>query len=106
MLEERADLEHREYWIWSPEDTQRYFFAGGGREGEFDALWSVAIASDRKFDRAIAAGTYAGAGGVSAILLRAESQSSAPLDAGRGGICPRLNCSWRVPGQPDQMPRT
>ena len=67
MLEERADLEHREYWIWSPEDTQRYFFAGGGREGEFDALWSVAIASDRKFDRAIAAGTYAGAGGVSQL---------------------------------------
>src|SRR5262249_74810 len=31
-LEERADLGHREFWIWSREDTQRYFLAGGGRE--------------------------------------------------------------------------
>ena len=69
MLEERADLEHREYWIWSREDTYRYFRAGGGREDEFDALWSVAIASDRKFDRAIAAGTYAGAGGGISYLV-------------------------------------
>jgi SAM-dependent methyltransferase len=69
MLEERADLEHREYWIWSREDTYRFFLAGGGRENEFDALWSVAIASDRKFDRAIAAGTYAGAGGGISYLV-------------------------------------
>ena len=69
MLEERADLEHREYWIWSREDTYRYFLAGGGREDEFDALWSVAIASDRKFDKAIAAGTYAGAGGGISYLV-------------------------------------
>src|SRR5262249_7432347 len=62
-LEERADLGHREFWIWSREDTQRYFLAGGGREAEFDALWSVAIASDRKFDQAIAERSYAGAGG-------------------------------------------
>jgi SAM-dependent methyltransferase len=69
MLEERADLKHRDFWVWSREDTQRYFLAGGGREGEFDALWSVAIAGDRKFDQAIAAGTYAGAGGVISYLV-------------------------------------
>jgi len=62
-LEERADLKHRGFWLWSREDTYRYFLAGDGREGEFDALWSLAIASDRKFDKAIAEGTYAGAGG-------------------------------------------
>src|SRR5262245_33315012 len=62
-LEERADLKHRGFWIWSREDTYRYFLAGDGREGEFDALWSLAIASDRKFDKAIAEGTYSGAGG-------------------------------------------
>ena len=69
MLEERADLKHRGFWIWSREDTHRYFLAGGGRDGEFDALWSVAIASDRKFDQAIAEGTYAGAGGGISYLV-------------------------------------
>jgi hypothetical protein len=59
MLEERGDLEHRGFWLWSREDTHRYFLAGGGREGDFDALWSVAIGSDRKFDQAIAERTYA-----------------------------------------------
>jgi SAM-dependent methyltransferase len=69
MLEERADLKDREFWVWSREDTHRYFLAGGGREDEFDALWSVAIANDRKFDEAIAAGTYAGAGGGITYLI-------------------------------------
>jgi SAM-dependent methyltransferase len=69
MLEERADLKGREFWIWNQGDTHRYFLAGGGREGEFDALWSVAIANDRKFDQAIAAGTYAGAGGGISYLV-------------------------------------
>jgi hypothetical protein len=69
MLEERADLEHREFWLWSREDTHRYFLAGGGREEDFDALWSVAIASDRKFDQAIAERTYAGAGGDISYLV-------------------------------------
>jgi hypothetical protein len=69
MLEERADLEHREFWLWSREDTHRYFLAGGGREEDFDALWSVAIASDRKFDQAIAERTYAGAGGGISYLV-------------------------------------
>jgi SAM-dependent methyltransferase len=69
MLEERADFKNREFWVWNREDTHRYFLAGGGREGEFDALWSVAIASDRKFDQAIDAGTYAGAGGGISYLV-------------------------------------
>jgi SAM-dependent methyltransferase len=69
MLEERADLKHRGYWIWSRADTLRYFLAGGGREAEFDALWSVAIVSDRKFDQAIAERTYAGAGGCISYLV-------------------------------------
>jgi SAM-dependent methyltransferase len=69
MLEERADLKDREFWVWSREDTHRYFLAGGGREDEFDVLWSVAIANDRKFDEAIAAGTYTGAGGGITYLI-------------------------------------
>jgi len=79
MLEERADLKGREFWIWNQEDTHRYFLAGGGREGEFDALWSVAIANDRKFDQAIAAGTYAGAGGgISYLVAGRKPEPSAP----------------------------
>ena len=81
MLEERADLKHREFWIWSREDTHRYFLAGGGREGEFDALWSVAIASDRKFDQAIAAETYTGAGGGISYLVAARKPELSPSDA-------------------------
>ena len=59
MLEEHADLKQRDFWIWSRDDTHRYFLAGGGREDEFDALWSVAIGGIDRFDKAIAARTYA-----------------------------------------------
>jgi ubiquinone/menaquinone biosynthesis C-methylase UbiE len=62
-LEERSDFKHRGFWNWSLEDTRRYFLAGGGREGEFDALWLVAIDGNDKFDKAIADRTYAGTGG-------------------------------------------
>ncbi len=61
-VEERADFKHRDFWIWSREDTRRFFLAGGGRVGEFDALWSVAIVGNDKFDKAIAERTYVGAG--------------------------------------------
>jgi SAM-dependent methyltransferase len=75
MLEERADLTHRDFWIWSREDTHRYFVAGGGGESEFQALWSVAIVSEGKFDKAIAAGTYAGAGGGISYLVAGRKPS-------------------------------
>jgi SAM-dependent methyltransferase len=62
VLEERADLNHRDFWIWSRKDTQRYFLAGGGRDDEFDALWSLAIGGGDAFDKAVADRTYVGAG--------------------------------------------
>jgi SAM-dependent methyltransferase len=62
-LEERADFDHRDFWIWSREDTHRYFLAGGGGDGEFDALWSVAVSGSDRFNQAIADRIYAGAGG-------------------------------------------
>ena len=69
-LEERADFKHRDFWIWSREDTHRYFLAGGGgRDDEFDALWSVAIGGNDRFDQAIAGRTYAGAGGCITYLV-------------------------------------
>lgn len=62
VLEEQADLGDRDFWIWSREDTRRYFLAGGGRGGEFDALWQIATGGNDRFDKAIAERTYAGAG--------------------------------------------
>ena len=60
-LEECADFKHRGFWSgWSREVTRRYFLAGGGREGEFEALWLVAAGSNDKFDKAIANRTYVG----------------------------------------------
>ena len=68
-LEERADLKDRGFWIWSLEDTRRYFLAGGGRETEFDALWSFAISASDRVDKAIADRTYTGAGpGISYLV--------------------------------------
>src|SRR5215471_11617250 len=68
-LEGRSDFKHRGFWIWSPEDTRRYFLAGGGLEADFDALWLVALGSGDKFDRAIADRTYAGAGAAISYLV-------------------------------------
>jgi len=60
-IEERTDFKHRDLWSgWSREDTRRFFLAGGGREGEFEALWLVAIGGSDKIDEAIADRTYAG----------------------------------------------
>jgi SAM-dependent methyltransferase len=63
MVDEVADLQHRDFWIWSREDTHRYFLAGGGRADEFDALWSTTMSGGAKLHKAIADRTYAGAGG-------------------------------------------
>jgi ubiquinone/menaquinone biosynthesis C-methylase UbiE len=62
MLQERADFKDRDFWIWSRQDTHRYFLAGGGCESEFDALWLIATGGNDKFDKAIADLAYAGAG--------------------------------------------
>jgi SAM-dependent methyltransferase len=62
-LEERADRKHRDFWIWSRADTHRYFLAGGGRDAEFEALWTLAIGGGDKLDKAIADRTYASSGG-------------------------------------------
>jgi SAM-dependent methyltransferase len=69
MLDERADLKDRDFWIWSRVDTHRYFLAGGGHEGEFEALWSIAVGDSGQVNKAIAAGTYAGAGGAVNYLV-------------------------------------
>jgi SAM-dependent methyltransferase len=69
MLEERTDLNDRDFWIWSREDTYRYFLAGGGRDGEFGALWLAATGGSGKFGKAIADRSYTGAGGSIGYLV-------------------------------------
>jgi ubiquinone/menaquinone biosynthesis C-methylase UbiE len=76
-LEERLDFRHRGFWIWSPEDTRRYFLAGGGLEGEFDALWLVAVGGSDKLDKAIAERTYAGAGAAITYLVAGSKPNAA-----------------------------
>jgi SAM-dependent methyltransferase len=62
LLEETTDLETRDFWIWSGDDTRRYFLAGGGREDEFDELWQGAMSDAARMREAVVAGTYARAG--------------------------------------------
>src|SRR5262249_35480787 len=75
VLEESADFKDRDFWIWSREDTQRYFLAGGGRADEFDALWAVAIGGGDKVDKAMADRTYASAGGSITYLVAGRKPS-------------------------------
>jgi len=77
VLEERADHNDRDFWIWSREDTHRYFLAGKGAAGEFEALWSVAIGhgDSSEFDKAIANRTYSGAGGGIGYLVAGRKPS-------------------------------
>jgi SAM-dependent methyltransferase len=69
MLEEHADFKDRDFWIWSRDDTRRYFLAGGGRDSEFETLWALAIGGSDRFDRAVAQRTYAGAGAALGYLV-------------------------------------
>lgn len=53
---ERAQLldwADRDFWIWSREETRRYFLAGGGSEVEFDRCWAVARAATRRLADAL-----------------------------------------------------
>jgi len=77
-LEERADFMHRDFWIWSRADTRRYFLAGGGSEGDFDALWSAARRVNDKFDQAVADRVYACTGGATCYLV-AGTKPRTPL---------------------------
>jgi SAM-dependent methyltransferase len=69
MLDETSDTTSREFWIWSRKDTHRYFLAGGGREDEFDALWSAAMGDGDKLKKAIGDGTYSDSGAAIQYLV-------------------------------------
>jgi SAM-dependent methyltransferase len=79
MLEEQSDTADRDLWNWSRKDTLRYFLAGGGREGEFDAFW-LAVTGDRhKFEETIADRTYSSTGAAVQYLVAGRKPASAPV---------------------------
>jgi SAM-dependent methyltransferase len=62
LLEERRDFDTRDFWIWSRDDTLRYFLAGGGITAEFEALWASVTRGTERFETAIAERTYSQSG--------------------------------------------
>jgi SAM-dependent methyltransferase len=62
LLEERRDFDTRDFWIWSRDDTLRYFLAGGGITAEFEALWASVTRGSERFEKAMAERTYSQSG--------------------------------------------
>ena len=50
-------------WIWSRDETQRYFLAGGGTASEFEEEWARARTSQKIDVDALLSETFVGAGG-------------------------------------------
>ena len=63
------DWDDRGFVLWGPENTRRWFLAGGGSEPEFERLWKVACLSSRKIADALRAGTEHFAGGCTQYLV-------------------------------------
>ena len=68
-LEEVFDTTNRDFWNWSRKDTHRYFLAGGGRDDEFDALWSAVTSGGDNFQKAIAECSYSSSGAAVQYLV-------------------------------------
>jgi SAM-dependent methyltransferase len=68
-VDEMRDLSQRDFWIWSRADTLRYFIAGGGSEGAFEACWAAARKQRRAAVDALDAGSFTSAGGGCAYLV-------------------------------------
>jgi SAM-dependent methyltransferase len=62
LLEERRDFDTRDFWIWSRDDTLRYFLAGGGITAEFEVLWASVTRGTERFEKAMAERTYSQSG--------------------------------------------
>ena len=69
IAEETTSFAARDFWIWSREDTLRYFVAGGGTIDEFEPAWDAAIADRRRAAAAIADGMFDTAGGAICYLV-------------------------------------
>ncbi|MEA2469718.1 MAG: hypothetical protein QOE38_717 [Thermoleophilaceae bacterium] len=61
---------------WTREEAWRYFEAGGGDPGEFEAAWERRVAENRAEADAIVAGTYHAAGGQILYLVAGRRPSA------------------------------
>lgn len=57
------DWSTRDFWIWSKDDSRRYFTAGGGTPDEFDRLWLLAMHLAQEEAQHLRDQTYHTAGG-------------------------------------------
>src|SRR5262249_18529583 len=48
LVDEIVDLSSRNFWIWSRDETFRYFSASGGTKDEFEACWAVVRSRQRR----------------------------------------------------------
>ncbi|MCK6590077.1 MAG: class I SAM-dependent methyltransferase [Polyangiaceae bacterium] len=76
--EEIIDFARRAFWIWSHEDTRRYFIAGGGRADDFEPAWQLAMTASRRFAETVARGTGSLAGGAICYLVSGRKPPAAP----------------------------
>jgi hypothetical protein len=72
------DFAERAFWIWSEDDTRRYFIAAGGSHDQFDANWANAMAHRKHAAEAIAHGTYTNAGGSLCYLVSGRKRETTP----------------------------
>jgi ubiquinone/menaquinone biosynthesis C-methylase UbiE len=71
-LEQDLAWAERDFWIWSREETYKYYRAGGGSSEQFESLWAVVTADKAEFIRKIENRTYVKAGGGITYLFHAE----------------------------------
>jgi SAM-dependent methyltransferase len=63
------DWAARGFNMYGPENTRRYYLAGGGTEAEFERLWKLADAANREEARGLENGTFHIAGGTVSYLV-------------------------------------
>jgi len=79
LVDEITDFSSRNFWIWSREDTWRYFAASGGTKEEFEACWAVVRSRQRRVSDAIWSSSFATGGG--AIVYLVSGVKPAPYGA-------------------------
>lgn len=77
LVDEAKDLSNRERWMWDRATTRRYFVAGGGEDGAFEAGWQMILAFQRRVTIALAEGSYASAGSGTNYIIRGRKPSAA-----------------------------
>lgn len=69
VVEQAKDWADREFWIWSRDETYRYFMAGGGTDADFETLWTLAGRIGRQRAEGLRQGRLHCGGGVVTYLI-------------------------------------